>query len=959
MLEETLSSPTYSPAEAALTLISFVEVELAAGGASAEARFFKLFAMLCDRVFGTIGSSGSIENSNSNISNSSAEYRHQTGGWLSRHVRWERPRQSQATTTANPNYHHHHHGRRPVPSVSTDPVVKLLGARTISKKTHSNQATALTLVEAMAKEAEHRPNVRYPFPFKALPKSTQQAWLALLERAIVQEVNAQATAFGGRVSAAATTTTTATTPGTLAGAYSMSSTPQPMMMSPPTTSPYATTTTTTTTTTTFTTTSPFNTPMGTTATTTSTTATPGVVVTTAVSENAERLLGSVFRVKPREQHQLRAYQQNISQKKNNNTTRPLQLSPIMYHHNHSNSNLRSPSLANNINNKEKDASRPKIMLSMLEYYLVLFLRYPIAAPIIDDNNNGSSSSGSNKPPSTTHSSSSSSRRSEAYGDSVYYQLFQEYTNYYIPVRPPQGHSNTGFVTSMMNRPTELFLRICLALWLEGRNDQLETRTKSLQYLRERKGILEPEFIFDLNYSYDLIKVKSYSAPPYQVQRCLHKLVARAVSDGALADAVRDTSAGLMNMNNMNMMPTATSTTTTLVCLGPVLHIMQLPFYNYIRTAFRHASIHARQSPFYTALNDWLMWLEPWNTKYASAKKDPKQRLLDSLPARSNTKTKTLLTPTVTYPKANQRSLYKPEWEAYIASNLHMYVVPLAIFLRRARELDFSPKFYRQSLNTVLKVFRVFSPEVVQVINKHLALRGRGRGPQQPPQQQQPLSGMVAAHERNLGDYAPPENELSLLSCQNDMHNLLEEIYLQHLKKVDAQDFFDRMIARFDATMDSWFGSATATNEVKQLKMLVEKAKVIVGFPADYEVMPESRAASMEAQVLGMMDPSKDRTAFGILTDAGRERILMGNVKCNPEDVDYYGDRMLGRVQTHEVEFLVSLLVKASQLINAKLGLNPNPNPHSMLPRRFNLRFLADWRNVMTIIIVYRFLKLIV
>mmetsp|Transcript_14836 Transcript_14836/g.35938 ORF Transcript_14836/g.35938 Transcript_14836/m.35938 type:complete len:847 (+) Transcript_14836:96-2636(+) len=582
--------------------------------------------------------------------------------------------------------------------------------------------------------------------------------------------------------------------------------------------------------------------------------------------------------------------------------------------------------------------------------------------IAKNNNNGSSSSGSNKPPSTTHSSSSSSRRSEAYGDSVYYQLFQEYTNYYIPVRPPQGHSNTGFVTSMMNRPTELFLRICLALWLEGRNDQLETRTKSLQYLRERKGILEPEFIFDLNYSYDLIKVKSYSAPPYQVQRCLHKLVARAVSDGALADAVRDTSAGLMNMNNMNMMPTATSTTTTLVCLGPVLHIMQLPFYNYIRTAFRHASIHARQSPFYTALNDWLMWLEPWNTKYASAKKDPKQRLLDSLPARSNTKTKTLLTPTVTYPKANQRSLYKPEWEAYIASNLHMYVVPLAIFLRRARELDFSPKFYRQSLNTVLKVFRVFSPEVVQVINKHLALRGRGRGrgpQQQPPQQQQPLSGMVAAHERNLGDYAPPENELSLLSCQNDMHNLLEEIYLQHLKKVDAQDFFDRMIARFDATMDSWFGSATATNEVKQLKMLVEKAKVIVGFPADYEVMPESRAASMEAQVLGMMDPSKDRTAFGILTDAGRERILMGNVKCNPEDVDYYGDRMLGRVQTHEVEFLVSLLVKASQLINAKLGLNPNPNPHSMLPRRFNLRFLADWRNVMTIIIVYRFLKLIV
>ncbi|CAJ1931902.1 unnamed protein product [Cylindrotheca closterium] len=884
MLEETLSSPTYSPAEAALALISFVEVELAAGGPSAEARFFKLFDMLCDRVFGTISDGSSNTSNDINNSNANTEYRHQTGGWLSRHVRWERPRQTQVT--ANP---HQHHGRRPVPSVSTDPVVKLLGAKT-TVKTHSDQATALTLVEAMAKEAEHRPNVRYPFPFKALPKSTQTAWLALLERAIVEEVNAQANAFGGLVSS--TTPTAATTP-----QHSMMSPPPPIFPSTPST-PTA------------------NNPV------------PGT--TASISENAERLLGSVFCVKPREQHQLRSYQQSISQKKNHHATRPLQLSPIMYNNNNAN-NLRSPLGSNNniIKSKERDASKPKIMLSMLEYYLVLFLRYPIAAPLASEDDR-------HKPP-----MSSSSRRSEAYGDSVYYYLFQEYTNYYIPVRAPQGHANTGFSLHGMNRPTELFLRICLALWLEGQN-QIEPNTKSLDYLKEKKGILDPDFVFDLNFSYDLVKkVSSYQAPPFQVQRCLHKLVTRAVSDGALADVVRDTTAGLRGGYPETL------------CVSPVLHIMQLPFYNYIRAAFRHASIHTRQSPFYTALNDWLVWLEPWNTKYGYAKKDPKQRLLDSLPRNANMRTASTPTVTMTYPKANQRSLYKPEWEAYIAANLHMYIVPLAIFLRRARELDFSPKFYRQSLDAVLKVFRVFSPEVVQVINKLLTARGVGQIGAQ-------LSGIVAAHERNLGDYAPPSNALSLLSCQNDMHNLLEEIYLQHLKKMDSQDFFDRMISRFDAKMDSWFGgNATATNEATKLKMLVGKAKVIVGFPADYEVMPESRAASMEAQALGMVDPSNDRTTSGTLTDAGRERILRGNVKCNPEDVDYYGDRMLGRVQTHEVELLVSLLVKASQLINAKLGLNPKPNPHSMIPRRFNLRFLADWRNVMTIIIVYRFLKLVI
>lgn len=554
MLEETLSSPTYSPAEAALTLISFVEVELAAGGASAEARFFTLFAMLCDRVFGPIDDA-----------NPNKEYRHQMGGWLSRHVRWERPRQTQATTKPNP--YHNHHGRRPVPSVSSDPVVLLLGARSVvTKKSHSNQATALTLVEAMAKEAEHRPNVRYPFQFKALPELTQKAWLALLERAIVEEVNAQATAFGGRVSTG--------TPTSQGAAYP-SSTPQPMMMSPmfphtpstPTMTTTAATAATTVTTTTANTTAP---------------------TVTNVSENAERLLGSVFRVKPKEQNQLRAYQQSIRQKKNNATTRPLQLSPIMYHNQNS---LRSPSLSH-LKDKEKDASKPKIMLSMLEYYLVLFLRYPLAAPI------ASAAAENDKPP--------VARRSEAYGDSVYYQLFYEYIQYYVQVQPaPQGHSNTtGFAS--MTRPTELFLRICLAFWLEGRNP-LEARDKSIKHLKERKGILDPDFVFDLNFSYDLIKqVSSYSAPPFQIQRCFHKLVARAVSDGALADAIRDTSVGLYYPE-------------TLMPLSPVLKMMQLPFYNYVRTAFRHASIHARQSPFYTALSDWLVWLEPWNTKYGKCK----------------------------------------------------------------------------------------------------------------------------------------------------------------------------------------------------------------------------------------------------------------------------------------------------------------------------------------------------
>lgn len=509
-----------------MTLISFVEVELAAGGASAEARFFKLFSMLCDRVFGAI---------------SEHDYRHQTGGWLSRHVRWERPQQRSPGSHQN----NRHPGRPSSTSMSTDPVIKLLGAR-MTKKLDPSQATALTLIEAMAKEAEHRPNVRYPFPFKALPKSTQTAWLSLIETALE---SSQQGVFGGPNTSASQT-------------FRPTASPQSMVMNPmfP------------------------NTP---------TTPTNQESIR-PVSENSSRLLGSVFRVKPLEQNQLRVYQQNKLQKKD--LRRPLQLSP-MYNRPRSPSLTNStstPGAANTPSQKDKDASKPKIMLSMLEYYLVLFLRYPIAAPEPQG------------PPKTISMSRNDAmqpvrRSSDPYGDSVYYYLFQEYVNYYITVRSPQGHSSAGFTA--IGRPTELFVLITMELWVEGQN-QLAATENAMKVLKERRGIADPQFALDLNMSYDLVKL-NYVAPPYQTQRCFHKLIARAVSDGATADVVRDTSAGLRGASPEVM------------CLSPVMTIVQLPFYNYVRTAFRHASIHAKQSPFYSALNDWLVWLEPWNTKYGT------------------------------------------------------------------------------------------------------------------------------------------------------------------------------------------------------------------------------------------------------------------------------------------------------------------------------------------------------
>lgn len=811
MLEEALSSTTYSPAEAALTFISFLEVELVAGGAAAESRFFKLFSMLCDRVFGE-------------LSNDEG-FKHKVGGWLSRHVRWERPNSSISSNSSSSHYRIPHRPGAASSSIRTDPVIKLLGARDgASASTPRDPQQPLTLIEAFAKEAEHRPNVRYPFPFGAFPKPTQDAWLALIDMALG------------------------------------SASPQGFIP----------------------------------------------------SENATRLLDNLFRVKPLEQISLRQHQQAKTEEKD--YLRPLQLSPIQFQ---SRQPLSPMAVHGSTPSKEKD-TLPMISLSMLEYYLVIFIRYPLAPPPSQPQPGPTKQVRPGVP-------LPSNQRSEPYGDTVYYQLFQEYTDYYIQNTLPQGQSN-GFAA--LQRPSELFVRIIVELWLEGQNSLLPT-TLAVKGFTERPG---GKSQLDLNSSFDLVKTK-YSPPPSQVTRCLHKLVARAVADGAILDLSKDIYSGYKGAKP------------EILCLTPTMTILQLPFFNYIRSAFRHASIHAKESPFYAALTDWLVWLEPWNTRYERPRLQ-QQRLMDTV-SRSGNTLEASGQCKVTYPRANQRSLYQEHWEPYIASNLYVYVVPLALFLRRSRELDFSPREFQRSLNTVRRVFRVFSPEVVAVINKLLKREPDCK-----------WTGILLRHERNLESHMPPPFELGLQSCQSDMQNLLEEIYLQHLKKINEMDFFDRSIAY----IEGFFGGGAYAGEEKELHLLSQQAKSIVAFPSDFEVLSSLSSFNYDLQgVTSSNDAAVDRVSNGYFSQTGIEKFSRGIAKCNPLEIGYVGDRMLCRPRSHEIAFIIPILVKVSVWLNSSLGLQTyvsDDNSSSLIPRRFNLRFLADYRNLVSIAFGYLCFKLI-
>lgn len=350
------------------------------------------------------------------------------------------------------------------------------------------------------------------------------------------------------------------------------------------------------------------------------------------------------------------------------------------------------------------------------------------------------------------------------------------------------------------------------------------------------------------------------------------------------------------------------------------------------------------------MNAWLMWLEPWNVSHTSKAQNATKRIISTV---SGARAQGPSSPSLTVPSADRKSSYTKDWQPFLAANLFLYTVPLAIFLRRARELDFSSGQMNRSMRVVKRVFRVFTPEVVQALSTltdsvqlsafHAPGLGTWKG--------------VDKHLETLGDYAPSlSGDLRLHSCQEDVKGLLEEVQMQHLKRVRDFGAFGKLAA----FLEGLCGHGMVSGEEMAIQSLVEQARVIVELPIDYEIFPPDQTKT--STVMSSSGATESfttalRTPQGALTDEGRKQLLEGRYKCSPTDVTFIGDRMQGRVQTHEIAFLVSLTNFLSNWLNMKLGLLPTEGSDSGLFTmwRINLRFLADYRNLFVTLLCTGFL----
>lgn len=261
-------------------------------------------------------------------------------------------------------------------------------------------------------------------------------------------------------------------------------------------------------------------------------------------------------------------------------------------------------------------------------------------------------------------------------------------------------------------------------------------------------------------------------------------------------------------------------------------------------------------------------------------------------------------------------------------------MPLAIFLRRARELDFSPSSFDKSVRIVERAFRVFTPDLIDSISK--MLKG-----------QSCWSRIVDQHRENLGVFAPPfAGSMSLSALRHDMQSLLEEVQAQYQKTVREMDGISRLMAK----VEGYFGQGVVSREEKALENLTKAARTIAELPLDWSI------ASPKASLLGSDIPcvnpldynNPERQKTGELTFRGRQQLLRGLVKSNPAITPHQRDRMRMRVMTYEIAMLVSLTVWISDIVNERFGFPVKSGLYGSF--RVNLRFLADYRNLLSILL---------
>ena len=289
-------------------------------------------------------------------------------------------------------------------------------------------------------------------------------------------------------------------------------------------------------------------------------------------------------------------------------------------------------------------SNARLIMTLWEYYMLLFLRYPAVFSTHQawiKNRIKSSSSSGFRPTSSSYGH---------HGEKVYNNLCMNYIKWYFPHIYFTPSSSLEQVdndlerTEVKSKRQEIFLRLAMEYWFSLVCTSCPTTNLALEDYRRTHGSHTDGFGLDCSYHLaNLISIKppchrigkpmmklgphsgsirqSYLLPSKQAQKCIRMLVNHLVCDPQIAYKCRTPkskeSSGV-KARMEKMLSVGREDEVTVDRTGwplPSAHTIIMPsLYNYIRMTLRHAPIYTSSSRrnFFSTLHLWLTWLEPWN-----------------------------------------------------------------------------------------------------------------------------------------------------------------------------------------------------------------------------------------------------------------------------------------------------------------------------------------------------------
>ena len=509
-----------------------------------------------------------------------------------------------------------------------------------------------------------------------------------------------------------------------------------------------------------------------------------------------------------------------------------------------------------------DPRTPAIMLTMAEYFLFYFLRYPVSRT-----RQSTPSWATSSAPRRAWSTFRNTGILQLTSGSPYACILLQYLEFFLPNSGLKPKPQSFLASPSGRHYAKIFLHMLVELWLH-QNSVMDT--------------IQGNMPLSMSPTHHQSR-----QPPPPMPKPTTRMPSATLPVHTMGEYIEPTTDTLSSLllaviyflNDPVLpipMPSDISLTAQTVSgLTESLIVLQSRLFQFFQIVVSRCQIRVSPTTFFSVVDVWLAIAQPWKCRESYLQGD------------SSTRTKTA-------------AVYTSEWEPYVLSNYHMYTSLMCLLLKRLGELDYTGKDGEAHLRVVFRVLNVYNSTLLDSLDiatellEDMQQKGSFETEPEPEGKTRVLYHLIRNHCFTLNVMVEP---IRLKSYRRDAERLAEQI-------------------RWVLTTKC---SEAARKTAKDILTLLCDIFEIADVKTDTFSVGQ-HGLSKRTVVAVPKGPDRDKKKNFALTENGRQQVRAGLRMCSPDDVSYTGDPMLQPVRSFEFEFLVYVTIWISRRLNQSLNL---------------------------------------